>query len=469
MAKKVAAAGPIEGRWTLPAGWSWYRARDIAKIVGGSTPKNAADTTNYSEDGTPWLTPADLSGYNKATIGAGRRNLAPHVVNRSSLLPAGAVLISSRAPVGYCAVASNPMVTNQGFRSLVLADGIDPFFIRYYVLFSRKYLEDHASGTTFKELSGGALGDLVFPIPPREVQRTIVARIDELFAEIDDGEAALVRARDDLATWRKALLKAAVTGELTVDWRAANPSSESGAELLAHVAADLPPRKPRKPGVPSRAGEPVAMPFAVPSNWAWTTLDQIINSGPTNGYSPKRSTDGEGTQALKLTATTAGRLKLDSNCVKVLSETIPAGSPLYLNSGDLLFQRGNTREYVGMAAVYDGPPNKYIYPDLMIRVTLPDEALTQWVWRWAVSPHGRHYLMDAAQGGAGTMPKISGQTLRSMPVPLPPATELKFILAELERLTAETEAGHDDLRLASVTPATLRQSILAAAFRGELV
>ncbi len=317
----------------------------------------------------PWITPADLSGYTHATISEGRRNLAPHLVNRAALLPAGTVLISSRAPVGYCAVASNALLTNQGFRSLVLGDEVDPFFIRYYVLFSRSYLEDHASGTTFKELSGTALGELVFPVPPLETQRRIVARIDDFFAQIDDGEAALARAREDLATWRKALLKAAVTGELTADWRAKNASGEIGADYLVRLYSARLPRAvgARGRGAGSQASAPQP-PFSVPAEWTWTTLGQIISSGPSNGFSPKRSPDGRGTEALKLTATTSGRLRLGPDCVKVISEDIPKDSPLYLEAGDLLFQRGNTREYVGMAAVYDGPEGRYIYPDLMIRV-----------------------------------------------------------------------------------------------------
>ena len=69
-------------------------------------------------------------------------------------------------------------------------------------------------------------------------QRRIVARIDELFAEIAEGEAALQRARQGLDTWRRALLKAAVTGELTRDWREANHPAETGADLLARISAE---------------------------------------------------------------------------------------------------------------------------------------------------------------------------------------------------------------------------------------
>lgn len=461
MAKKVAAAGPIQGPWALPDGWRWEQLGALGEFLNGA----AFKPSDWGDEGIPIIRIQNLNNPDRVM------NRTKRTVNERLLVRDGDLLVSWSATLDAFVWRREDAWLNQHIFKVIPDEAVVD---RQYLFFLLKNeienlkKTEHLHGSTMMHINRGPFLAHPVPVPPREVQASVAARIDELFAEIDNGEAALARARDDLATWRKALLKAAVTGELTADWRAANPSAESGAELLARVAADLPPRKPRKPGVPSCAGEPIAMPFTVPSCWVWTTLDQIINSGPTNGYSPKRSTDGKGTQALKLTATTAGRLKLDSNCVKVLSETIPAGSPLYLNSGDLLFQRGNTREYVGMAAVYDGPPNTYIYPDLMIRVTLPDEALTQWVWRWAVSPHGRHYLMDAAQGGAGTMPKISGQTLRSMPVPLPPATELKFILAELERLTAEAEAGHDDLHLASVTPAALRQSILAAAFRGEL-
>ena len=237
--KAAVQTAPVEGRWELPEGWRWLRASQFSKIVGGGTPKNAADEANYEPNGIPWLTPADLSGYGQQTIGRGRRSLSAHGFANSSakMLPAGAVLISSRAPVGYCAVASIPVSTNQGFRSLVLDEGIDPFFIRYYVLYSRDYLEEHASGTTFKELSGGALGELLFPIPPLETQRRIVARIDELFSELDDGETALARAREDLEVYRKALLKAAVTGELTADWRIPLRKPESNSSSASSPSA----------------------------------------------------------------------------------------------------------------------------------------------------------------------------------------------------------------------------------------
>lgn len=160
-------------------------------------------------------------------------------------------------------------------------------------------------------------------------------------------------------------------------------------------------------------------------------------------------------------------MRLDRDCVKVLNETIQPGSPLFLRPGDVLFQRGNTRELVGIAAMFDGPEDTYIYPDLMIRVRTPTRLLSRWLWRWANSPLGRRYMMDSAQGAAGSMPKISGDTVRNMPVPVGPPPEMA---RALETLDAAREADvAPALDAAASTARSLRQSVLAAAFRGRLV
>lgn len=471
-ARKIDQEG--DGPWPLPEGWCWAEAHSFADIVGGGTPSDAADPANFDPDGIPWITPADLSGYAGSTIRKGARSLSPIGVKRSSsqMLPAGAVLISSRAPVGYCVVAEVPVCTNQGFKSLRLKAPFDPFFLRYFVLSAKRCLNDAASGTTFKELSGRAMEQILFPLAPRAEQRRIVARVDALFAEIAEGEAALAAARKGLDTFRRALLKAAVTGELTKDWREKNPAIETGHELLARIAKSRAAQSPAR-GRGRRAADtsPLntsALP-ALPEGWAWATLNEIAVAGPTNGYSPKKSTDGSGTLALKLTATTQGRIDLSDRAVKHLSETIPADSDLFLKPGDLLFQRGNTIEYVGIAAVYEGPIKTYIYPDLMIRVRLNPAIDTEWVWRVANAPYGRKYMSDRATGTAGTMPKISGEILRNFPVPIPPPAEAAEILRRVSEALAAAADTLAMLDAEAADAARLKQSILKAAFEGRLV
>ena len=315
------------------------------------------------------------------------------------------------------------------------------------------------------------LRDHAIPVPPLDVQHQIVARIEALFAEIEEGEEALAAARAGVETYRKALLKAAVTGELTADWRKANPAAETGPDLLRRILAD---RRARWEANPKNRGKRYVEPAGpvadalpdLPEGWCWARLEQLTIDGPSNGYSPKASHDGSGTKALKLTATSGGRMRLDPDCVKTLGEEIKPESDLFLVPGDLLFQRGNTRELVGIAAVYDGPANRYIYPDLMIRVRTSSPALSVWLWRWANSPHGRAHMMAKAQGAAGSMPKISGQTLRDMPVPVCSEAELNAALNMIEQGLSANDAGADQMAAAGGT--TLRQSILAAAFRGDL-
>jgi type I restriction enzyme S subunit len=117
-----------EERWPLPSGWKWVPAQDVGNIVGGGTP-TASDPTNFAEDdGVPWITPADLTEYEGTYISRGRRNLSKKGLAScgATLMPAGTVLYSSRAPIGYCAIATSPISTNQGFKSLVLREGVIP-------------------------------------------------------------------------------------------------------------------------------------------------------------------------------------------------------------------------------------------------------------------------------------------------------------------------------------------------------
>jgi type I restriction enzyme S subunit len=126
----------------------------------------------------------------------------------------------------------------------------------------------------------------------------------------------------------------------------------------------------------------------------------------------------------------------DSGTTKRLNETIPPGDRLWLKPGDLLIQRSNTIDYVGTAAVYTGPPETYVYPDLMmlIRTKHPETAL--WLWRYLNSPKGRRSVTRLAAGAAGSMPKISGAKLRSVKVPLPPLPEQRRIVAILDKADA---------------------------------
>lgn len=176
---------------SIPAGWRWQALHQAGEIVSGGTP-STHDASNFAERGIPWLTPADLNGLRSKGIATGRRDLSERGLNSCSarVLPVGSVLFSSRAPIGYVAIASAPLATNQGFKSVIPNSSVSPDYLYYYLLAWADLIETHASGTTFKEVSGKLMARVPCLLPPIGEQARIVAALDSLFGKLDALEIA---------------------------------------------------------------------------------------------------------------------------------------------------------------------------------------------------------------------------------------------------------------------------------------
>lgn len=161
-------------------GWDWKTVDEVAEVIGGGTP-STKDPANFGGD-IPWITPNDLATHQSRYIERGERNISESGLRSSSarLLPAGTVLLSSRAPIGYVAIAANPVSTNQGFRSRVLRDGNVPEFFYYLMSSSKALLESRANGTTFKEISGSSLKQIRLLVPPIKEQQAIASMLGVL-------------------------------------------------------------------------------------------------------------------------------------------------------------------------------------------------------------------------------------------------------------------------------------------------
>ena len=153
------------------------RLADIGKIVGGATP--STKRTDYYDGKIAWITPKDLSGYHTRWICSGQRNITQKGFDSCStqILPKGSVLFSSRAPIGYVAIAKNPLCTNQGFKSIVPDKNIiSPLFLYYLLKCYTPKIEAMASGTTFKEVSGATMKNFRVPIPRSLEEQDRIAR-----------------------------------------------------------------------------------------------------------------------------------------------------------------------------------------------------------------------------------------------------------------------------------------------------
>jgi type I restriction enzyme S subunit len=194
--------------------WVTLTIGDIAEVVGGGTP-STKDPANFGGD-IPWVTPKDLAEHPGRFISRGERNLSRRGLESSSacLVPAGSVILSSRAPVGYVALAQNPLATNQGCRSLIVKPGFHPEYVYYWLKAHVETLEQYASGSTFKELAGSVLKQIPIALPRSLDEQRAIARV---LGALDDRLAAKPGEKGGMRRVFDHLLKKLITGAWTVE------------------------------------------------------------------------------------------------------------------------------------------------------------------------------------------------------------------------------------------------------------
>lgn len=158
---------------------------DVADIIGGGTPDTKKQ--EFWNGDIPWITPKDLSGYNYRYISNGERNITEKGLENSSarIIPQGSILLTSRAPIGYIAIAQNNLCTNQGFKSLILKENNSPLFFYYLLKNNIKYIINMSSGSTFPEISGSQVKNLEFNIPDLPTQEKIARVLSSLDDKIE--------------------------------------------------------------------------------------------------------------------------------------------------------------------------------------------------------------------------------------------------------------------------------------------
>jgi type I restriction enzyme, S subunit len=460
---------------TEPNGWIWAPLGQLGSWIGGGTPSksNAAYWANGS---IPWVSPKDM----KAEIIQDTEDHITEVAVVSSatkFVPAGSVLMVMRSGILRhtfpVAVSADRVTVNQDLRALIPVVGINPRYVAHYLRGSQRQVLDGCSkdGTTVQSIEVSALERVRVPVAPTAEQQRIVARIDELFAEIGEGEAALQRARQGLATWRRALLKAAVTGELTRDWREQNPPTETGADLLTRIRADreaasLGPGRTRRVN-PAEPLDTAALP-ELPEGWVWGRMGRIALSGGRNGVSLKGTKNPPGVAALRLDA--LAERGIEYTRIRYIEISQSQTKALALSEGDFLISRANGSEHlVGRARLVRIVPIKCVYPDTIIRYrigALP--VLGEWlelIWESALI---RDQIRRMAKTTAGIL-KISQADISQIWLPVPPLAEMAWAVNLLSSHAQSGSDVSDAVKNTQKERASLRQSILKAAFEGRLV
>lgn len=167
--------------------WKECTIGDIGTVIGGATPLTT-DSRNYDNGNIPWITPKDLSDYHERYISRGERNVTETGLKScaTQILPKNTILFSSRAPIGYVAIASNEVCTNQGFKSVIPNKDVDYLFLYYLLKYNKDTIEGMGSGTTFKEVSKKTMEQIKVRIPKDiSVQRKIAGILDSLDSKIE--------------------------------------------------------------------------------------------------------------------------------------------------------------------------------------------------------------------------------------------------------------------------------------------
>lgn len=399
---------------TCPPSWAITKLGDICEVVSGSTPSTAVP--EYWGGEIAWITPDDLSRHAGKLIARGARNITQAGYDSCStrLVPQGTVLFTSRAPIGYVAIAAHSVCTNQGFKSFIPSAAVTSDYLYWFLRYATPAIRELGSGTTFPELSKARAKEIQIPVAPLAEQRRIVAAIEEHFSRLDAAEESLRRAGARLRVMRDAVYMRAISGA-----------------------------------------------------WRKVPLRSLLRERLRNGHSAKPSQDGAGIRTLTLSAVTTG--EFSEKNTKLTTADPTRVRDLWLKPGDILIERSNTPELVGTAALYHGPHQWAIFPDLLIRIRVSELVLPEFLEAVLKARPTRRYFQRVAQGIAGSMPKIDQTDVANLEVPLPPLDEQRRIVAEVEQQLSVVDAMAAEIDRALKRSAALRRSILAQAFSGKLV
>lgn len=455
--------------------------------MGGSTPSKQ-DPTFWENGDIPWVSPKDMKTFE---IRGSEDKVTQKALARLSLVPEGSVLVVVRSGIlsHSLPVAQNhlPVTINQDMRAFVPAKGIDSRYLALQLTAnSRAILNTCAKdGTTVASIEGGALASFPLVIAPHTEQTRIVEKLEELLGDLDAGVAELKAAQKKLTQYRQSLLKAAVEGALTADWRARNPPRETGADLLARILQERRARweaqqlarfeaqgKTPPKNWQARYPEPVApdtteLP-ALPPRWIWASAEQLCEF-ITKGTTPRKET-ASATRSIPF--------------IRVTNLTEQG----VLDFSDQVFVTEETHHgFLSRSVVYPDDVLMNIVGPPLGQVSLVPETFAEWNINQAIAifravagvlpEYICHYLLSPnAQSWLGARAKTTaGQTnltlelCRQLPVPLPPTEEQHQLVESANQLLLSTRDAIRAIESVNRQSTAQRQNLLKAAFSGQLV
>lgn len=417
--------------------WRWVRLGEIGFVFNGNSVSAQAKAEKYSSPkGLPFIATKNV-GYGFEPLDYDVDVWIPTNEPKFKVAPAKTPLICSEGGSAgkKCGLTDRDVCFGNKLYACEFYGEFVPEFLltwyqcpSFYALFSEKKTGIIGGISLAKFLR------LPVPIPPIAEQRRIVTKVNELMALCD----ALEQNSQDAAQAHQILVETCLdtltnsqsSEELTENWSRIEINFENlfttvdSVNCLEESVLDLACRGKLVLNSQSTCSSSV-----LPSqDWITLPLFDLLEFGPKNGLSPRAVNFRTDVKVLTLTATTSGEFK-DHEYKYVDIDTPETSSEFWLKKGDILIQRANALQYVGVSALYDGPDNEYIYPDLMIKIRPSKKKVLEGFLILAIQSRTvRDFFRQNATGTSGSMPKINQGVLSRVQIALPPLEQQKLII-----------------------------------------
>jgi type I restriction enzyme, S subunit len=404
----------------LPVDWEVMHLAEVADIYGGGTP----DTANpeFWDGEVHWATPTDITALKSNFISSTKNKITEEGLKNSSakLLPANSILMTSRATVGYCAINTVPMATNQGFANFVSGDKINNKYLLYLLISKRKDIERLGAGSTFLEVSKSSLKKVLIQVPDKKEQQSIAEILESVDTAIEKSSAVIEKTKQ---------LKNGLMQQLLT-------------RGIGHKEFKKTP-----------IGE-------IPKGWELKKLGQLCLGKPEYGAN---------VSALEYQKNLPRYIRItdirdDGNLIQGDPKSIKKEDaiPYMLNEGDFLFARSGAT--VGKTYLYRKSNGECAFAGYMIRFRLDkSQLLPEYLFQLTHSDY--YYQWVKGMLRAGAQPNVNATEYSELNIAVPPTNEQEQILGVLSAYDKMFQNEEDNAEKYSLLKMTLMQLLLTGKIR----
>ncbi|WP_132051172.1 restriction endonuclease subunit S [Pseudocnuella soli] len=412
----------------LPRDWRRVKVNDVClNIVGGGTP--STQKPEYWQGDIPWISSADIYGIKDLKP---RRKITLEAVKNSAtnVLPKGGIVVVTRVGLGKLAVAPYELCFSQDSQGLILKKDLISTEYALLVLHQEVQNFKHQSrGTTINGVTKKQLAELEIALPPLEIQKQLVSKIDELFSELDKGIEELKTAQQQLKVYRQAVLKWAFEGKLT------NEEVKDGE---------------------------------LPEGWNTLRFSQLFSGTPQNGLYKPSSEYGSGTPIMRIDGFYDG-LILDDYEYKRVKLAAAEIEKYELCVGDILINRVNSMSHLGKCGLVKSLKERTVFESNIMKVQVKTtEVLPEYITFYLSSKRGVKELTKNAKH-AVNQASINQTDVSNSLIPICSIEEQQQIVQEIESRLSVCDKIEETIADSLKQAEALRQSILKKAFEGILL